>query len=123
MESTHGEQLERSQTSILPSRRTQSQHGDAKTLKGSKTLVIRDYGQNTGADASEADRLISGAAWWSQNGFKVEMVLRYTPTSGKAGGWLAWLQNVVQRLATIPSLVRIQIGNEPNKSRGTAYTQ
>jgi len=85
-----------------------------KTLKGKKQLTIRDYGDYVGGTATDtADHLMSDVTWWAQNGFRVEAVLRYRAASGW-GGWLDWVRAISKRLAALPNVVAIQVGNEPN---------
>jgi hypothetical protein len=93
----------------------------ARVLKGSRTLTMHLYGQYTGIDNGEANALISDANWWSDNGMRVEMVLRYRPARADlAAGYVPWVQNVATRLAALPGLVALQIGNEPNNTTSTA---
>jgi hypothetical protein len=88
-----------------------------KALQGSRSLVVRLYGQYTGADSAEADALISDAQWWSANGLGVEMVLRYRPaTPALASGYVPWVSAVATRLAALPGVVAIQITNEVNNT-------
>ena len=93
----------------------------AKVLKGTRTLTMHLYGQYTGIDNGAADALISDAKWWSDNGMRVEMVLRYRPANpGLAAGYVPWARTVATRLAALPGLVAIQIGNEPNNTTSAA---
>jgi hypothetical protein len=93
----------------------------AKSLKGSRTLTMHLYGQYTGIDSGEADALVSDATWWSENGMRVEMVLRYRPARPDlADGYIPWVQTVATRLAALPGLVALQIGNEPNNTTSAA---
>ena len=93
----------------------------AKALKGSRTLTMHLYGQYTGIDSGEADALVSDAKWWSDNGMRVEMVLRYRPAHPDlAAGYVPWARTVATRLAALPGLVAIQIGNEPNNTTSPA---
>ena len=88
-----------------------------KALQGSHSMTVHVYGQYTGTDPTEADHLISEATWWSQNGVDVEMVLRYRPaTPALAAGYGRWVSAVSMRLAAIPDVVAIQIGNEANNT-------
>lgn len=92
-----------------------------KALKGARTLTVHLYGQYTGTDSSEADALLSDAKWWSDNGLRVEMVLRYRPARPElAAGYVAWVQSVATRLAGLPGLAAVQIGNEPNNTTSAA---
>jgi hypothetical protein len=93
----------------------------AKALKGSRTLTMHLYGQYTGIDSGEADALVSDAKWWSDNGMQVEMVLRYRPARPNlAAGYVPWARTVATRLAALPGLVALQIGNEPNNTTSAA---
>ncbi len=92
-----------------------------KALKGSRTLTVHLYGQYTGTASGEADALISDAKWWSDNGLRVEMVLRYRPgRPDLAADYVPWVRAVAARLAAVPGLVAIQIGNEPNNTASAA---
>jgi len=92
-----------------------------KALQGNRSMTVHVYGQYTGADPTEADHLISEATWWSQNGVRVEMVLRYRPaTAALAGGYEPWVSAVSTRLAAIANVVAIQVGNEANNSGSAA---
>lgn len=92
-----------------------------KQLQGARSMTVHLYGQYTGTNPGEADALISDAKWWSDNGVRVEMVLRYRPArAALAGGYVAWVQAVSGRLAQIPDVVAIQVGNEPNNSSSPA---
>ena len=93
----------------------------ARVLKGSRTLTMHLYGQYTGIDNGEANALISDAKWWSDNGMRVEMVLRYRPARADlAAGYVPWARTVATRLAALPGLVALQIGNEPNNTTSAA---
>lgn len=93
----------------------------ARTLKGNRTLTMHLYGQYTGTDSGEADALISDAKWWSENGMRVEMVLRYRPARPDlAAGYVPWVQTVATRLAALPGLAALQIGNEANNTTSAA---
>ena len=84
-------------------------------------MTVQIYGQYTGADPGEADALISDARWWSDNGVRVEMVLRFRPARADlAPGYLPWVQAVAGRLAAIPGVIAIQIGNEANNNASSA---
>ena len=86
-----------------------------RALKGQRTLTVHLYGQFTGAGAGEADALVSDATWWSENGLRVEMVLRYRPARPDLGAaYVPWVRNVATRLSALPGLAALQIGNEPN---------
>jgi hypothetical protein len=90
-------------------------------LKGSRSLTVHIYGQYTGVDSGAADALVSDAKWWSDNGLRVEMVLRYRPARPDlAAGYLPWVHVVAGRLAALPGLVALQIGNEPNNTASAA---
>jgi len=91
-----------------------------KALQGSRTLTVHLYGQYTGTGNGEADALVSDAKWWSDNGLRVEMVLRYRPARRLDVGYVRWVQTVVSRLAALPGLVALQIGNEPNNTTSAA---
>lgn len=92
-----------------------------KALQGNRSMTVHVYGQYTGADPTEADHLVSEATWWSQNGVDVEMVLRYRPaTAALGGGYGPWVSAVSARLAAIPGVVAIQVGNEANNSGSAA---
>ncbi|HEX3833215.1 MAG TPA: hypothetical protein VHW04_14660 [Solirubrobacteraceae bacterium] len=92
-----------------------------KALKGAHTLTVHLYGQYTGTDSSEADTLLSDAKWWSDNGLRVEMVLRYRPARSElAAGYVPWVQSIATRLAALPGLAALQIGNEPNNTTSAA---
>jgi hypothetical protein len=92
-----------------------------KALKGARTLTVHPYGQYTGIDSAEADALISDAKWWSDNGLRVEMVLRYRPARPDlAAGYVPWVRTVAARLAALPGLASLQIGNEPNNTASAA---
>lgn len=93
----------------------------AKALKGGRTLTVHLYGQYTGIHSGEAGALISDARWWSENGMRVEMVLRYRPAHPNlAAGYVPWVRTVAARLAALPGLVALQIGNEPNNTTSAA---
>jgi hypothetical protein len=84
-------------------------------------MTVHIYGQYTGEDSSEADALISDARWWSEEGMRVEMVLRFRPArSGVASGYVPWVEAVTARLAAIPGVAAIQIGNEANNTASAA---
>lgn len=90
-------------------------------LKGSRTLTVHIYGQYTGIDGGEADAVVNDALWWSDNGLRVEMVLRYRPARPDLdAGYVPWVQSVATRLAALPGLVALQIGNEPNNTASDA---
>jgi hypothetical protein len=92
-----------------------------KALQGGRSMVVHLYGQYTGADPTEADALLSDATWWSENGVSVEMVLRYRPASAALGaGYAPWVAAVSARLAAIPGVVAIQVGNEANNTGSAA---
>ena len=92
-----------------------------KDLQGSRSMTVHIYGQYTGEDSSEADALISDARWWSEEGMRVEMVLRFRPArSGVASGYVPWVEAVTARLAAIPGVAAIQIGNEANNTASAA---
>ncbi|MGZ4561401.1 MAG: hypothetical protein ACXVXJ_10630 [Mycobacteriaceae bacterium] len=92
-----------------------------KALKGSRPLTVHLYGQYTGIDRGEADALVSDARWWSDNGLRVEMVLRHRPARPDlAASYVPWVQTAAARLAALPGLVALQIGNEPNNTASTA---
>jgi hypothetical protein len=92
-----------------------------KDLEGSRSITVHLYGQYTGADPGEADALLSDARWWSDNGVRVEMVLRYRPASlDLASGYVPWVRAVAGRLAAISGVVAIQIGNEGNNTASGA---
>jgi hypothetical protein len=92
-----------------------------KALKGARTLTVHLYGQYTGIDSGEADALISDAKWWSDNGLRVEMVLRYRPgRPDLAAGYVPWVRTVAARLAALSGLAALQIGNEPNNTASAA---
>jgi hypothetical protein len=92
-----------------------------RLLKGNRSLTVHLYGQYTGIDNGEADALLSDAKWWSDNGLRVEMVLRYRPARPDlAAAYVPWVQTVATRLAALPGLVALQIGNEPNNTTSAA---
>jgi hypothetical protein len=92
-----------------------------KDLQGNRSMTVHIYGQYTGADSGEADALLSDAEWWSDNGVRVEMVLRYRPASAAlATGFVPWVRSVATRLAAIPGVVAIQVGNEANNTGSAA---
>lgn len=92
-----------------------------KDLQGNRSMTVHIYGQYTGADPADADALISEARWWSTNGVLVEAVLRFRPaTPGLASGYLPWVRAVTSRLAAIPNVAAIQIGNEANNTASAA---
>ncbi len=92
-----------------------------ETLKGGRSLTMHIYGQYTGVDPREADALVSDATWWSDNGLRVEMVLRYRPARPDLeAGYVPWVQSVATRLAALPGLLALQIGNEPNNTQSAA---
>jgi hypothetical protein len=92
-----------------------------KELQGSRSMTVHLYGQYTGTDSGEADALLSDARWWSDNGVSVEMVLRYRPATAElASGYLPWVDAVAGRLAAIPGVVAIQVGNEANNDGAPA---
>jgi hypothetical protein len=92
-----------------------------KDLEGSRSITVHLYGQYTGAEPGEADALLSDARWWSDNGVRVEMVLRYRPASvGLVSGYVSWVRDVAGRLAAISGVVAIQIGNEANNTASGA---
>jgi hypothetical protein len=91
------------------------------TLKGSRTLTVHLYGQYTGTDIGEADALVSDAKWWSDHGLRVEMVLRYRPARPALDAhYVPWVKAVTTRLAALPGLIALQIGNEPNNTSSAA---
>ncbi len=93
----------------------------AKAFKGSRSLTVHLYGQYTGVNSEEADALISDAKWWSDNGLRVEMVVRYRPARPDLGpGYVPWVRNVAARLAALPGVAALQIGNEPNNTASAA---
>lgn len=95
--------------------------GAVKQLQGSRSMTVHLYGQYTGADPGEADAAISDARWWSENGVRVEMVLRYRPASSQLhAGYLPWVRAISARLAAIPGVAAIQIGNEANNDSSPA---
>lgn len=92
-----------------------------KALKGSRTLTVHLYGQYTGTDNGEADALVSDAKWWSDNGLRVEMVLRYRPARRDlTAAYVPWVRTVASRLAALPGVVALQVGNEPNNTTSAA---
>jgi hypothetical protein len=92
-----------------------------KQLQGSRSMTVHLYGQYTGADADEADALLSDAKWWSDNGVRVEIVLRYRPASADlSSGYVPWVSEVATRLAAIRDVVAIQVGNEANSDGSPA---
>jgi len=92
-----------------------------EALKGGRSLTMHIYGQYTGVDPHEADALVSDATWWSANGLRVEMVLRYRPARPDLdAGYVPWVQSVATRLAALPGLLALQIGNEPNNTQSAA---
>lgn len=92
-----------------------------KALQGNRSLTVRLYGQYTGADGTEADQLVSDATWWSANGLHVQMVLRYRPADAAvAAGYVPWVRAVATRLAALPGLSMLQIGNEVNNTSPAA---
>jgi hypothetical protein len=92
-----------------------------KDLQGTRSMTVHIYGQYTGADPGEADALISDARWWSDHGIRVEMVLRFRPARSDLGsGYVPWVESVTERLATIPGIAAIQIGNEANNTASAA---
>jgi hypothetical protein len=92
-----------------------------KDLQGARSMTVHIYGQYTGADPAEADALISDARWWSDNGMRVETVLRFRPArSDLASGYVPWVEAVTARLTAIPGVTAIQIGNEANNAASAA---
>jgi len=92
-----------------------------RALAGARSMTVHLYGQYTGADPSEADALVSDAQWWSDAGIQVEMVLRYRPAApALAAGYVPWVRAVAARLAAIPGVSAIQIGNEANNTGSAA---
>jgi hypothetical protein len=92
-----------------------------KALQGTRSLTVHLYGQYTGTEPREADALLSDAKWWSDNGVNVEMVLRYRPATAElASGYVPWVDAVATRLAAIPGVVAIQVGNEANNDGAPA---
>jgi hypothetical protein len=92
-----------------------------RALQGSRSFTVHIYGQYTGADSAEADALVSDAKWWSDNGLRVEMVLRYRPARPElAAGYVPWVATVATRLAALPGLLALQIGNEANNTASAA---
>jgi hypothetical protein len=92
-----------------------------KALQGSRSMTVHLYGQYTGVDSTEADALVSDATWWSANGVRVEMVLRYRPAQTTvAAGYVPWVRAVSARLAALPGVAAIQIGNEANNTGSAA---
>jgi hypothetical protein len=92
-----------------------------KHLQGARPMTVHIYGQYTGADPGEADRLISDARWWSDHDMLVEMVLRFRPArSDLASGYVPWVETVTARLAAIHGVAAIQIGNEANNTVSAA---
>lgn len=94
----------------------------AKELRGERSLTVHLYGQYTGEGGdSDAAALLSDARWWSDNGMRVEMVLRYRPASPQLGaGFPAWVADVTTRLAALGGLATVQVGNEPNNTSSPA---
>lgn len=92
-----------------------------KDLQGTRSMTVHIYGQYTGADPGEAAALISDARWWSDNGVRVETVLRFRPAnSDLASGYVPWVETVATQLAAIPNVAAIQIGNEANNIASAA---
>ncbi|MGE4428026.1 MAG: hypothetical protein AB7G37_16370 [Solirubrobacteraceae bacterium] len=92
-----------------------------KRLQGDRSFVVHLYGEYTGTDPGAADHLMSDARWWSDAGVQVEMVLRFRPArTALAAGFTPWVRSVTRRLAGLPGLVAIQIGNEPNNTGSKA---
>jgi hypothetical protein len=92
-----------------------------KQLQGARSMTVHIYGQYTGAAPGEADALISDARWWSDNGTRVETVLRFRPARPDlASGYVPWVEAVTARLAAIPGVTAIQIGNEANNAASAA---
>jgi hypothetical protein len=92
-----------------------------KALQGSRSLVVRLYGDYTGANRREGQALLSDARWWSSHGMDVEMVLRYRPARPDlASGYVPWVRVAVTRLARLRGLVAIQIANEVNNRMSAA---
>jgi hypothetical protein len=92
-----------------------------KELQGNRSMTVHLYGQYTGADLGEADALLSHAAWWSEHGVRVEMVLRYRPANPElASGYVPWVGAVAIQLAAIPGVAEIQVGNEANNAGSPA---
>lgn len=92
-----------------------------KSLRGEESMTVHIYGQYTGEDPGEADALLSDARWWSDNGMRVETVLRFRPArSDLAPGYVPWVEAVTARLASIAGVAAIQIGNEANNSASAA---
>jgi hypothetical protein len=90
-------------------------------LAGGHPLTVHLYGDYTGTGDAAAQALLSDARWWSDNGLQVEMVLRYRPASPSvASGYGAWVGSVAGRLAQLPGLVSLQIGNEANNTSSPA---
>jgi hypothetical protein len=95
--------------------------GALKELQGNRSMTVHIYGQYTGADPGEADALISDARWWSENGVRVEAVLRFRPARADlASGYVRWVEAVSARLAAIRRVADIQIGNEANNGASAA---
>lgn len=92
-----------------------------KDLQGTRSMTVHIYGQYTGQDPGEADALVSDARWWSDNGVRVETVLRFRPASSDvASGYVPWVEAVATQLAAIPDVAAIQIGNEANNTGSAA---
>jgi hypothetical protein len=92
-----------------------------KQLQGGRSMTVHLYGQYTGVDQGEVDALLSDAKWWSDNGVLVEMVLRYRPArTDLVSGYVPWVDGVATRLAAIPGVVAIQVGNEANSDGSPA---
>jgi hypothetical protein len=92
-----------------------------RALQGAKDFVVHLYGQYDGTDEGAADRLLRDARWWSDHGLLVEPVLRYRPARAElAGGYGAWVRWTARRLARIPGVVAIQVGNEANNHDAAA---
>jgi hypothetical protein len=92
-----------------------------RDLKGGRSFVVHLYGEYTGTDREAAGRLLADARWWSDHGMQVEMVLRYRPARpALAPGFSPWVDWVARRLARIPRVVAIQVGNETNSKDAAA---
>lgn len=92
-----------------------------RQLKGGRSFVVHLYGEYTGLDREAAGRLLADARWWSDHGMQVEMVLRYRPARPDlAPGFSPWVSWVARRLAWIPGVTAIQVGNEPNNADAAA---
>lgn len=94
-----------------------------RTLKGDRSLVMHIYATVSGTDGDDGhlvwaeDQIRTYAA----SGLDTELVLRHQPAARSArvaaAGYERGVRNAVRRLAAQPTLVSLQITNEPNLPR------